>query len=538
MIEINLNKVKKSYGFNNILSEISFEVKTRERVALIGANGCGKTTILKLIAGIESVDDGTISIRKDATIGVLTQLPTYNNERVRDVLYRGIEQQLMLKEKLIAYEEKMSQDIGNLNKIISAYTRLQDEFIRVGGYELDSKIGKTMDIFNINHEMLDRPMINLSGGEKTIVNLASIILSEPDILLLDEPTNYLDIEKIEWLEEFLNQYKGTVLVVSHDRYFLDRVSTKTVLIEREQAEIFNGNYSYFLEENENRIMIEFANYKNQQKQIEAIKATIKKLREWGKIGDNEKFFKRANSMEKRLERMEMSDKPLTKKDIPLDFDLVDRSGKDVIRANSLTIEFNNRVIFDLADFEIRYGERVCIVGPNGSGKTTLIKEIINNSPNIKIGANVTIGYISQELQFENENMTVLEEAKKHFNGIEQHLRASLCKFLFYDDNVFKKIKFLSGGEKIRLKLFCLIQKNYNLLLFDEPTNHIDIDTKEILESSLQKFKGTILFISHDRYFINKLASKIASIENNKIITYLGNYDDYREHKSKLFTKGF
>lgn len=532
MIEINLNKVKKNYGFTNVLNDISFEVKTKEKVALIGANGCGKTTILNIIAGMESIDEGTISIRKEASIGVLTQLPKYADELVRDILYKGIENELALKEKLAVYEEKLLEaEEQELNKMINAYTKLQDQFISMGGYELDARIGKIMDIFSIDKDFLDRKMTTLSGGEKTNINLASIILSNPDILLLDEPTNYLDIEKIEWLEEFLNQYKGTMIVVSHDRYFLDRVTTKTILIEREQAEIFYGNYSYFLEENENRIMLEFKDYKNQQKQIEAIKAAIKKLRDWGKIGENEKFFKRANSMEKRLEKMELLDKPLEKREIPIHFDLSDRSGKDVVSIKDLTVAFDNKIILNEATLEVKYGEKVCIIGPNGSGKTTLIKEILSGN-NIRVGTNVTIGYISQEIQFDDEKLSVLDEARNHFDGQEQYLRASLCKFLFYDKNVFKKIKYLSGGEKIRLKLFCLMQKNNNLLLFDEPTNHIDIDTKEILETALQKFKGTVLFISHDRYFINKLADKIASIENNKIVTYIGNYDDYKRKNKR------
>jgi len=527
MIEINLNKVKKNYGFSNILSDISFEIKTNEKVALIGANGCGKTTILNIIAGLETIDDGTVSIRKDASIGVLTQLPKYNNELVKDILYKGIERELGLKEKLAVYEKKMLEAKSeDLDKVIVSYTKLQEQFISIGGYELDSRIGKIMDIFSIDREFLDRKMTSLSGGEKTNVNLAAIILSNPDILLLDEPTNYLDIEKIEWLEEFLNQYKGTMLVVSHDRYFLDKVVTKTILIEREQAEIFHGNYSYFLEENENRIMQEFKDYKSQQKQIEAIKATIKKLREWGKIGDNEKFFKRANSMEKRLEKMEMLDKPEAKKEIPIDFDLRDRSGKDVIDIKNLSISFGDNPVFNNVSLEIKYGDKICIIGPNGSGKTTLIKEILNGNSSIKIGANVIIGYIPQEIQFDDENLSILEETRKYFDGQEQYLRASLCKFLFSNQTILKKIKYLSGGEKIRLKLFCLMQKNHNFLIFDEPTNHIDIDTKEILETALKKFAGTVLFISHDRYFINKLAKRIACIDNHKIVSYIGNYDDY------------
>jgi ATPase subunit of ABC transporter with duplicated ATPase domains len=263
-----------------------------------------------------------------------------------------------------------------------------------------------------------------------------------------------------------------------------------------------------------------------------MKNAIKKLREFGKLAapQGEPFFKRANSIEKRLEKIELLDKPLEKKNIPITFDMKDRSGKDVIIIKNLNIFFGDKTIFKNASFELYYGERVCIVGKNGSGKSTLIKEILNNRLNIKIGSNVIIGYIPQEILFENDNLTVLEEARKYFDGIETYLRSALCKFLFAGDNIYKKLSKLSGGEKVRLKLFCLMQKQYNLLILDEPTNHIDIDTKEILESALSEFKGTILFISHDRYFINKLAQRVVNIENNKLINHIGNYDDYNNSK--------
>jgi ATPase subunit of ABC transporter with duplicated ATPase domains len=534
MIEIVLNKVVKNYGFKNILNNISFDIKTGERVALIGTNGCGKTTILKIIAGIENINSGMVTIRKNSTIGFLNQI---NNQEesdvtVKDIIYRGLNNIIEMKNKLDEYEQRLSNASGQeLNKVINSYTSLQEKFINIGGYEIDTKVNKIINVFKIN-DMLERNYNTLSGGEKTIVSLASLLLKEPDILLLDEPTNHLDIDAIEWLEQFLNNYKGTVLIVSHDRYFLDKTTTKTLLIEREDIEIFNGNYSYYLEENEKRIMLEFKDFKTQAKQIEAMKQAIKRLREWGKIGENEKFFKRAACIEKRLERLEILDKPIEKKNIPISFELSSRSGNDVIKIKNLNLSFDDKIIFDKASMELSYGERVCIMGKNGSGKTTLIKAILdNNNESIKIGSNVSIVYVPQEIIFEDENITIIDEARKYFEGPESYLRASLFKFLFTGENIFKRLSALSGGERTRLKLFCLMQKENNLLILDEPTNHIDIDTKEILENALNEYAGTILFISHDRYFINKLANRIIYIEDRRLVSYIGNYNDFKDSKT-------
>lgn len=534
MIEIGLSKIVKNYGFNTVLNNISFDVKTGERIALIGTNGCGKTTILKIIAGIENVNSGMVSIRKNSKIGILSQEPEQIDDdiKVKDVIYQNLKPIIDIKEKLNDYELEMTNASGKrLNKIISSYTTLQEEFINLGGYEVDTKISKILSVFKINSAMLLRSFNTLSGGEKTIISLARIVLGGFDILLLDEPTNHLDIEATEWLEQFLINYKGTIVIVSHDRYFLDKVATKTILIERESIETFHGNYSYFLEENEKRIMLEFKDFNTQFKKIEAMKEAIRKLREWGKIGNNESFFKRAVCIERRLAKMEMLNKPLEKKSIPITFEINDRSGKDVLKIKSLNVAFNEKIIFKNASVDLYFKERVCIVGPNGSGKSTIIKEILaNNNESIKLGSNVIIGYIPQEITFEDENIRVIDEAIKYFEGIDSYLRSTLFKFMFIGENIFKKLNTLSGGEKVRLKLFCLVQQKANLLILDEPTNHIDIDTREILENALDQYKGTILFISHDRYFINKIATRIVSIENQKLVNYIGNYEYYKTHK--------
>ena len=531
MIEIGLNKLSKSFGSSQVLKNISFEVKTGEKVSLIGQNGCGKTTLLKIILGEETPTSGDVSIRKEANVSYLEQKPKvkWNNILVKDILYNSFERIIDIEKKMKTEEEKLLTSSGKeLDKVINRYSVLQDEFITLGGYEINSKIDKIVSGFKMN-SLMDKKYEVLSGGEKTIVNLMSILLKEPDILLLDEPTNHLDINMIEWLEDFLRNYKKTVLVVSHDRYFLDNVSTKTILIDNGESEIFHGNYSYFLEENEARITREFNEYKNQQKKIEAMKKSIKRLREYGRLAYpcGEKFFRRAASIEKRLEKMEVLDKPKKEVKLPLGFEFDKRSGNDVIELNNFSFTIGNKELFHKASLFIKNKERVCLMGPNGSGKSTLIKEIIKGNQNIKIGTNIKIGYIPQEIVFEDENITVLEEAHKYFNGVEDILRSALNRFLFYGEGVFIRLKQLSGGERIRLKLFCLMQQDNNLLILDEPTNHIDINTKEILEEALNNYKGTIIIISHDRYFINKVATRIVMIENKHLTSYVGNYDDYK-----------
>ena len=541
MIEIALNDAKKNFGFKNVLDGFDLEATTGERIALIGPNGCGKTTICKVIVGEEKLDSGMVTTRKGASVGLLSQMPPKVSDdcTVRDLLLKDFKKLFEVERKMREYEQKfttVSQD--NLEPILSAYGKLQDYFQNMGGYEIDEKVSKICNGFKISEEMLDRSFNTLSGGEKTIVNLASLVISNPDILLLDEPTNHLDIDTLEWFEQFLQGYKGTIIISSHDRYFLDRVATKTIFIDKGKADVYHGNYTYYLQESERRALAEFEEYKNQQKKIEAMQNTVKKLREWGTQGDNPRFFRRAACIEKRLEKMEMLDKPESKKTLPLDFEVHKRSGKDVLVVDDLGLIAGEKVLLDGAEMNLQYGEKVCLMGKNGTGKSTFIKAILDPTSDficqgeIKIGSQVSIGYIPQEIHFEDENATILDVARRSFDGTETHLRASLAKFLFYGENVFKRVGTLSGGEKVRLKLFELIQKKANLLILDEPTNHIDIDTKEMLEEALSEYQGTLLFISHDRYFINQLAERIENIEEQQFSHYLGNYDYYKEQKVK------
>ena len=540
MTEISLNDIKKNFGFKNILDGFNLEISTGDRVALIGPNGCGKTTIFKIISGIENTENGNIAIRKGATIGLLSQMPPVvtNDITVEQILTKTFDDLFLLENKLREYEQKLSLITDNklLEDVLNSYGKLQEEFARLGGYEIEEKLSRICNGFKINSEILKRSFNSLSGGEKTIINLASLIISNPDILLLDEPTNHLDIETLEWFENFLSNYKGTVVISSHDRYFLDKVANKTVLIDRGKSEIFHGNYTYFIEESERRALAEFEDYKNQQKQIEAMKATVKKLKEWGERGDNPRFFRRAASIERKLEKMELIDRPSSKKTLPLEFTFSDRSGKKVLSANDLGIIMGDKLLLEDAEMDLSFAETVCLMGNNGTGKSTFIKAIMNQDiiceGEINLGSSVKIGYMPQEINFENDQATILETARKFFVGTETQLRATLAKFMFYGENVFKKVGKLSGGEKVRLKLLELIQTQANLLILDEPTNHIDIDTREVLEEALAEYKGTIFFISHDRFFINKLSERIINIEDEKFVSYLGNYDDFKEQKTK------
>lgn len=531
MIEISLNDIEKSYGFKNIINKLCLEIKTGDRVSLIGENGSGKTTILNIIAKKENIDSGTLAIRNGSTIGYLSQQPEeiYSGKIVRDILYESLKEILELDTLLNKYENKMNKNPGDMN-IISKYLNVQDKYMKLGGYEVNTLIEKVSHGLNISH-LIDNEFSKLSGGEQKRVVLASIIVSKPSILILDEPTNHLDISTMEWLEDYLIKYNGTILVVSHDRYFLDKVTNQTVLIENGKAIVFHGNYSKYLEENEARIEREFREYKDQQKEILAMKKKIKQLQEFGRLAFPEggPFFRRAENIQKRLERIELKNKPVIKKDLPINLEFDDRSGKDVLVFNNYSLSIGDIILINNINLTINYGEKICLIGDNGCGKTTLIKQILSKDKNIKIGTNIKMGYIPQQINFEGD-ITVLEYARKYFVGEESHLRSALDKFYFHGENVFKKVSKLSGGEKVRIKLFSLIQDKCNFIILDEPTNHIDIFTKEALEDALKEYKGTLLFVSHDRYFINKLATRILHIDNKQITEYCGNYNYFIEHK--------
>lgn len=536
MIEIELNNIIKNYGLKNVLNGMNLTLKTGERAVLIGCNGAGKSTVLKIIMKQESISSGTINIRKNATIGMLKQIYEYEetNPNVYSFLQRSFEHFFELERRLKKLENEMSyeKDDEKMSELLQKYGNVQQKYIQMGGYDIQEKFNKICSGLQINEKMLNQNYNDLSGGEKTIVNLGALLLKEPSILLLDEPTNHLDMEKLEWLEKFLKEYKGTILMVSHDRYFLDKVATKTILLENGKEKIYFGNYSYFLKEDEKRTLAEFENYKNQQKMIKKMKESIKTLRKFGELAKNEMFFKRAKSIEKKLAKIEQLPQVDLEQKTLLNFKLnIDsRSGKDVVIINNLNKNFESKNIFENANLQIHYGEKIALIGKNGTGKSTLLKIIMNEdceyTGEIKIGQSVNIGYIPQEIKFEDDNQTILNFFEQFDNRNETEIRTSLAKYMFRGNDVFKKVSSLSGGEKVRLILAKLLKQNINFLILDEPTNHIDIETRELLEDAIKEYSGTVLFVSHDRYFINNLAERIVEVKEKRFFSYVGNYDDY------------
>ena len=535
MIAIALKNIEKYYGVHKVLSNVTFEINEGEKVALIGGNGTGKTTILKIISG-EHYEGGQLTTKKRLTLGYLEQMTiSYPGLSGIDILNQGNSVLGDIRKRLTELEELMAleTDPDLQEKLMKNYGTLLEQFEALGGYSAEAKISAIVEGLQIEKEGLFTSFDNLSGGEKTKLLFAQMLISEPELLLLDEPTNHLDIDAIEWLEGFIKNYKGTVLLVSHDRYFLDKSIVRIIELEDGECQNYPGNYSYYIKEKERRLLVEFDNYQDQQKRIKGMEAAIKRLRDWGLRGDNEKFFKRAESMQKSLDKIERMKKPiLDRKNIDLSFDINDRSGRNVVICEDISKTFGPKTLFANGQFHLRFKEQIGLLGGNGTGKTTFFKmllgELETDSGRVEIGARVKIGYLPQIIELEDGNRTVLEEFRHSYRCTEGEARGILARFLFYKDSVFKRIKDLSGGERTRIRLAQLMHEDVNLLLLDEPTNHLDLETREVLEEALQDFDGTLLFISHDRYFINKLAEKIYCFENQQLNLYKGNYDYFRE----------
>lgn len=540
MIELAINKLEKYLDSNKIFDDITFNIYDGEKVGIVGDNGCGKTTLLKIICGIYEMtrdDKGSIFITKNASISYLDQIPSYSkNTTVLDVLNKAFDNVKEAEVKMKELETKMTSLKGEeLERALKEYNKLQEFYEVHDGYRQEEKLKRICTGLKINEEFLKKDFEILSGGEKTTVVLGKILIENPDILLLDEPTNHLDMESCEWLEGFLKSYKGIVIIVSHDRYFLDNVVTKIIEIEDKESKTYKGNYSEYTKQKEENLLIEFNQYKEQQKKIEAMENAIKRLRDWASRGDNEKFFKRAASMQKALDKIQRIDKPkIEKTTIKLSFNETERSGNEVLNIERLSKSYEEKILFDNADLNVRFKERIGIIGKNGCGKTTLLKMILNKeqdySGNISLGENIKLAYLPQNIEFEDEERSIIDEFRNDISMVEGQARGYLSKFMFYGSDVFKKIKHLSGGERIRLKLSKLLYEDINLLIMDEPTNHLDISSIETLEEALNNFKGTIIFVSHDRYFLNKMSERIVAIENGKFESYLGNYDYYKENK--------
>lgn len=532
MLEIGMSGIVKNYGFKNVLNNMGLEIMTADRVAIVGRNGSGKSTILKIISGEENVQQGTIAIRKGATVGYLEQIPTLTEKTTtaRSVLMQPFENLFAIEQRMRTLELEMSvtTDTDTLDRLMRQYAFGQSQFEALDGYAIEENFSRITTGFGID-ALLERPFNVLSGGQKTIVMLARTILRQPDILLLDEPTNHLDIKTLEWFENYLAKYKGTVVIVSHDRYFLDKVVSKTIVLDGGVCKVYHGNYSFSQKEAQRELLIEFEQYKNQQKKIEAMKSAIKRYRDWAAQGDNEAFYKKAKELEKRLEKMEVLDKPmLEKQKIPIQF-TGDRTGRDVLRLVRFALSIGELSLLRNVHLTVFYQDHLCLLGDNGTGKTTLIREIMNgrDDKSFYITPKAKIGYIPQEIRFVNDKMTVLEAFREEFASTEGIARGILAKYFFFGEHVYKRVSSLSGGEKVLLMLAIMVQKSINFLILDEPTNHIDIETREMLEEALLDYKGTLLFVSHDRYFIQKIANRIVEISNQQLICYEGDYEYYR-----------
>jgi ATP-binding cassette, subfamily F, member 3 len=532
MIVCSVNHLAKSFGGNIIFDDLSFEIHEGNRVGLVGRNGSGKTTLLKMLANHETVDGGVIHWKKGLKIGYLAQIPDYKNVTVKDVLKTAFEQLVETESKLQQLELEMGQELSpnQLQRLMDQYGKLQDDFILNGGYEIDAQMDTVTYGLKIT-DLIDKPFSLLSGGEKTKVGLALSLLKKPELLLLDEPTNHLDLMAIEWLGTFLKEYSGTIILISHDRYFLDEVVTKVLDMEDGEIELYHTNFSGYVKEKEERLLREFQEYQEQQRKIKKMKEAIKRLREWANRANppSAALHKRATNMQRALDRIEMLDRPkLDVKKMAIDFEAKNRSGKDVIKLEDVSKSFGSRTLFEKINMLVQYRDRTAIVGENGTGKSTLLKMILreceNDSGSVRVGSNVKIGYLSQHVFHTIGDERVIDVFRSEVTVNEGEARHILARFLFYGPAVFRKVNQLSGGERMRLRLAQLMYQDINLLILDEPTNHLDIDSCEVLEEALVQFNGTILAVSHDRYFLNKLFTKIYWLQDGNVYFFDGNYD--------------
>ena len=537
---LSCNNISKSFGTDVIIKSCSFNIEDHEKAAIVGINGAGKSTLLKIITGIEPADTGLVTLAKDKTLGYLSQQQNLNSDNtIYDELLSVKQYILDMEAQLRSIENQMkSADDTALETLMKKYSDLNHEFELNNGYAYKSEITGVLKGLGFAEEDFTLNVNTLSGGQKTRVALGRLLLSKPDIILLDEPTNHLDMESISWLENYLLNYSGAVLIVAHDRYFLDKIVSKIIELDNGNATVFSGNYTDYASKKAILRNMQLKEYLNQQREIKHQEEVITKLKQFNR----EKSIKRAESREKMLNKMEFVDKPEIlndKMDIKLEPNVI--SGNDVLTVDNLTKGFDGTVLFDNICFQIKRGERVALIGSNGTGKTTilkLIKEIIPaDSGSIYLGAKVNIGYYDQEHHVLDPDKTIFDEIRDAYPDLNNtQIRNTLAAFLFTNEDVFKYIKDLSGGERGRVSLAKLMLSNANFLILDEPTNHLDITSKEILENALNSYTGTVLFVSHDRYFINSTATRIIELANKTVVNYIGNYDYYLEKKDILGAK--
>ena len=535
MIDISVSNLVKEFEVGHkILDGLTFQVDTGERVGLLGPNGCGKTTLLRILTGVMDYDEGDVVIAPGKRMGLISQIPVYPaGYTVEDVLATAFEPLREMEREMAALAEQMGE--GTDPALLARYDKLTAAFEAAGGYETDTKTNKVCNGLTIPQSMREQLFDKLSGGEKTRVNLARLILEDTDILLLDEPTNHLDLRATEWLEEYLDKFKGTVLTVSHDRYFLDKVVNRIVEIQAGKAEFYSGNYSFYVVEKERRYEEKLRQYEKEQAKIEQLEKAAEQMRIWAYSG-MDKTFKRVKSMEKRIERMRTTDRPTKERKMEVRFGEREFRGDEVLTIKGLTKSFGDRTLFSNLGLEVAGGERIALLGDNGSGKTTLLKILLGeeepDAGKVRMGPTVKVGYLPQHVHFDHPERNLVDTLIYEQDCTAQTARNRLAAFKFRGEDVFKPVSALSGGEQSRLRLCMLMDEKINLLILDEPTNHLDIQSREWIEEAVEEYEGNLLFVSHDRYFIDRFASRIWMLEDGHITDFRGNYQEYQAARAR------
>ena len=536
MIDISVSNVSKEFEVGRkILDGLTFQVDTGERVGLLGKNGAGKTTLFRILTGELEPDEGQVSVASGKRVGLISQIPVYPAGYTVEAVLRAAFQRLQdMEEEMESLTARMAAGESD-PALLRRYDALTAAFESGGGYDVETPLNKVCNGLDISADMRARPFADLSGGEKTRVNLGRLILEDTDILLLDEPTNHLDLRCTEWLEDYLSRFKGTVLTISHDRWFLDKVVDRVIELENGRAEFYAGNYSYYVEEKERRYQEKLKQYEKEQAKIEQLQAAADKMHLWAFMG-NDKLHKRAFSMEKRIARLRKTDKPRKDRKLEIKFGEREFRGDEVMVIKDLKKSFGDRTLFQHVDLEVVGGERIALLGDNGTGKSTLIKMIMGeerpDEGKIRLGPTVKIGYLPQIIHFDRPDRNLVDTMLYAQNCSTQEARDRLAAFDFRGEDVFKSVSALSGGEQSRLRLCMLMDNKINLLILDEPTNHLDLNSREWIEEAVADYTGNLLFVSHDRYFINQFATRIWMLEDGKITDFEGTFAEYRAWKEK------
>ena len=537
MVDISVKNLVKFFVIGeNLLDGLTFEIQEGERVAILGRNGCGKTTLLKILTGEMDYDDGEVYVNPNKRLGLISQIPHFpEGFLVEDVLHSAFADLWNIRMRMEAIEKQMQS--GSDSELLREYDRLTAAFQAGGGYETDVETDKICNGLGITRQQRQQEFDSLSGGEKTRVNLARLLLEKTDILLLDEPTNHLDLRSVEWLESYVNTFKGTVVVISHDRYFIDRVAQRVIEITDGHAEFYSGNYSFYMDEKQARFDLQMKQYEQEQAKLKQLGFTVERMKGWGI--NNRTLYRRAMSIQHRMERIRKTEKPKKERTMKASFGEKDFSGDVVFKIKGLSKSFGEHALFSDVNLNVEGGERIALLGDNGSGKTTFLSCLLGDEScqgKIQFGPTVKVGYLPQILHFDHPERSLYDTMLYEKNCTPQTARDRLGAFLFQGEDVFKTVGTLSGGEQSRLRLCMLMDEKINLLILDEPTNHLDIASREWVEAAIEEFEGTLLFVSHDRYFIEKFAERIWLLQDGMIRDFPCGYQKYRsilEHEAAL-----